>query len=221
MSANLRFVADAAETDADEFPAERVGDRLAKAGLADSGRAEKTEDRSMPLRIEFAHGEIFDQPPLHFFEIVMVAIENLLGLVEIEIVLAHFRPGQIGDGLDVADDDGIFRAGRRNEIEPLQFALGLGHDLRRRLRFFERLRNCATCSSVPVSPSPSSRLDRLDLLAQISAALRVGELRLHILLQLLLDLRDLELRRDAVSAPRGPASRHRVLPESPVSARHR
>ena len=40
-------------------------------------------------------------------------------------------------------------------------------------------------------------LDRLDLLAQISAALRIGELRLHILLQLLLNLRDLELRRNA------------------------
>ena len=40
-------------------------------------------------------------------------------------------------------------------------------------------------------------LDRLHLLAQISAALRVGELRLHVLLQLLLDLRDLELRRNA------------------------
>ena len=40
-------------------------------------------------------------------------------------------------------------------------------------------------------------LDRLHLLAQISPPLRVGKLRLHILLQLLLDLRDLELRRDA------------------------
>ena len=39
-------------------------------------------------------------------------------------------------------------------------------------------------------------LDRFELLAQISSALRVGKLRLHILLQLLLDLRDLELRRD-------------------------
>ena len=40
-------------------------------------------------------------------------------------------------------------------------------------------------------------LDRLELPAQVSLALRIAELRLHILLQALLNLRDLDLRRDA------------------------
>ncbi len=134
MSANFRFVAHSAETDPDKFSAERVGNRLAETGLADAGRSEKTQDRSVSVRIEFAHRQIFDQPPLHFLEIVMVAIENLLRLIEIEIVLAQFVPRQIGDDLDVTDDDGKLRAGRRNEIEPLQFALRLLHHFRRRLR---------------------------------------------------------------------------------------
>ena len=39
-------------------------------------------------------------------------------------------------------------------------------------------------------------LDGFDLLAQEGAALGIGKLRLHIFLQLLLDLRDFELRRN-------------------------
>ena len=49
----------------------------------------------------------------------MVAIENLLRLIEIEIVLTEFVPRQVGHDLDVADDHGKFRTGGRNEIESL------------------------------------------------------------------------------------------------------
>ena len=93
----------------------------------------------MTLRIEFAHGKKFNQPPLHFLQIVVIAIENLLRLLEIEIVIAQFRPRQIGDGFDIANDDGIFRARRRDEIKPLQFAISLGQHIGGRLGFFQSL----------------------------------------------------------------------------------
>src|SRR5206468_4622229 len=127
VTTDFRFIAHPAETDPDKFATERVGNRLAEARLADAGRAEKTEDRPVPLRVQFAHRQIFDQPLFYFFEIVMIAIEDLLCLIEIEIVLAQFIPGQIGNDLDVTDNDGKFRAGRWNKIEPLQFAFGLLH----------------------------------------------------------------------------------------------
>src|SRR5439155_12632755 len=101
MTADFRFVAHSAETDPDKFAAERIGDRLAEAGLADAGRSEKTEDRAVPLRIEFAHGQIFDQPLFNFFQVVMVGIEELLRLIEIKIVLASFIPRKIGANLEV------------------------------------------------------------------------------------------------------------------------
>ncbi len=44
----------------------------------------------MPLRVQFAHGQILDESPFYFFQIVMIAIEDLLRLIEIEIVLAQF-----------------------------------------------------------------------------------------------------------------------------------
>ena len=88
MTADLCFVAHPAETNPHKFAAERVGDRLAETGFAHAGRPQKTKDRAVPLRIEFSHGEIFDQALLNFFQIVVVAIEDLLRQIEIEVVLA-------------------------------------------------------------------------------------------------------------------------------------
>ena len=127
----------------------------------------------------------------------MIAIENLLRLVEVEIVLAHLRPGQFRDRLDIGDDDGIIRARLRDEIEPLQLAFRLFHHFFGRLcglEFLAQLRHLFFRAGIAFT---QFLLDRLHLLAQIGATLRVGELRLHVLLQLLLDLRDLELRRNA------------------------
>src|SRR3981081_2975925 len=118
MTANFRLVANATETDPREFAAQRIGDRLTETGFADSGRPEETHDWAVTFRVEFADGEILDQPLLYLFQIVMIAIEDLLRLIEIEVVFAEFRPGKIGDRLDIADDHGILRAGRGNKIEP-------------------------------------------------------------------------------------------------------
>ena len=86
MTANLRFIAHSAETDPHKFAAQRVGDRLTQTGFAYAGWPEKTEDRAVSLRIEFSHREIFDQPLLNFFQIVVIAIKDLLRLIEIEVV---------------------------------------------------------------------------------------------------------------------------------------
>src|SRR3954470_9989948 len=99
MSPNLRFIADAAETHARKFPPERVGDRLTEARLADTRRTEKTQNRALPFRVQCARGEIFDEASLHFLQIVMVAVENPLRFVEIDVCLAQLRPWQFRDRL--------------------------------------------------------------------------------------------------------------------------
>src|SRR4029077_4148922 len=104
MTANLRFIAHSAETDSYKFAVQRVGNRLTQTGFAYAGWPEKTEDRAVSLRIEFPHGQIFDQPLLNFFQIVMIAIKDLLRLIEVEIVFAEFVPGQIGNDFDVTHD---------------------------------------------------------------------------------------------------------------------
>src|SRR5882724_9585691 len=137
MTADLCFIAHTAETDPHKFAAQRIGNRLAKAGFAHTRRPEKTEDRAVSLWIKFAHSQIFDQPFLNFFQIVMIAIEDLLGLIEIKVVFAQFVPWKIGNDLDVTNNHREFRTGGRNEIEPLQFALGLFHHRFWRVSFFE------------------------------------------------------------------------------------
>src|SRR3981081_3486569 len=118
MTANFRLVANATETDPREFAAQRIGDRLTETGFADSGRPEETHNWAVTFWVEFAHGEILDQPLLYLFQIVMIAIEDLLRLIVSEVAFAQFRPGQIGDRLDIANNHRIFRAGRGNKTEP-------------------------------------------------------------------------------------------------------
>src|SRR5215475_313057 len=104
MTANLSFIAHSAETDPHKFPAQRVRNRLTQTRFAYARWPEKTEDCAVSLRIQFPHGQIFDQPPLNFFQIVVIAIKDLLRLIEIEIVLTQFVPWQIGNNLDVTHD---------------------------------------------------------------------------------------------------------------------
>src|SRR5215831_1181618 len=104
MTANLRFISHSPKADPHKLATERIGDRLTQAGFAYAGRPETTEDRAVSLRIEFPHCQIFDQPFLDFFEIVMVAIQHLLRLIEIEIVLAQFIPWKIRNDRDVTHD---------------------------------------------------------------------------------------------------------------------
>src|SRR5262249_16132378 len=193
MAADFCLVAHPAETDPHEFATQRVSDRLAETGFADAGRSEKTEDSTVSLRIEFAHGEIFDQPFLSLFKIVVIAIENLLCLIEIEVILAKFVPRQIGNDLDVTDDHGKLGACWRNEIESLQFALGLLHHGFRRIRFLQSRPQLLRLFLAATLGLTQLVLDRLELRTQICATLCVGKLRSDIFLQSLLDLCNLEL----------------------------
>src|SRR5216683_5573706 len=106
----------------------------------------------------------------------MIAVENLLGLIEIEIVVAQLRPRQFRNRFDVADDDGIFGARWRDEVEPLQLALSLREHIRRRLRFLEscaQLRNLLIRSGIAFA---KLLLNGFELRTQIRFALRIGKL---------------------------------------------
>src|SRR5438874_391192 len=121
MSADLRFVPDAAQTHPHKFSAERIGNRLAETGLPHARWSDETKNRAVSLRVQLADREIFDQPTFYFFKIVMISIQDLLRLIKIKIVLAQFRPRQLGDRFDVADDHRILRTGRRDNVEAPQF----------------------------------------------------------------------------------------------------
>ena len=194
MPANLRFVTNPAQTHPHKLPSERIGYGLTEACLPDTRRTQQTENWSLTEWVQFAHREIFDQPALHFGQVIMIAIENLLGFVEVEIVVAQFRPRQLCDRLDITDDHRILGAGWWDDIEPLQLALGLCEYFGRWFGCFEfRSKNRDVFVGARVAFAQFA-LNGLELSAQISLALRIAKLRLHILLELLLNLGHFQLR---------------------------
>src|SRR5262249_20195319 len=78
MTADLGFVADAAERHADVVATDRPRNRAAEAGLADARRTDEADDRRpLPVAGEFADGDVLDYPLLDLFEPVVVGFEDL------------------------------------------------------------------------------------------------------------------------------------------------
>ena len=68
MTADLRLVAHAAERDAHELAAERLGDRPRQRRLADARRPDEAENRTLDRRIQLADGEVFEDAILRLLE---------------------------------------------------------------------------------------------------------------------------------------------------------
>ncbi len=78
VAADLGLVADAAEGDADEFPAERARDGAPERGLAGAGRPDEAEDRPVRVLLQLAHRQVFEDALLDLVEVVVVLVEDLL-----------------------------------------------------------------------------------------------------------------------------------------------
>ena len=96
VTADVRFVVDAAQGDAGELAAQRAGDRLAERGLADAGRADQGDDRARAtpakhfepaLLAELAHGEELDDPVLDVVEAGVVLVQDPASLDQVVVVL--------------------------------------------------------------------------------------------------------------------------------------
>ena len=79
VAADLRLVADAAERHAHELAAGRLGDRLAERGLADAGRTDEAEDRTLQLVGAALHREVLDDALLDLLQAVVIGVQHLLG----------------------------------------------------------------------------------------------------------------------------------------------
>ena len=67
-----------------------------------SGRAVKTQNRSMREVGKFHHSKMLNDAFFDLFESIMVFIENGSGLLEVYIVLAILIPGQVEDVVEIA-----------------------------------------------------------------------------------------------------------------------
>ena len=77
VSPEFRFIMDPAEAEPLERPPQRPGDGLPQTGLPDPGRTDQTQNRGLRRGVEFQHGEMLNDPLLHFFDAVMVFVQDL------------------------------------------------------------------------------------------------------------------------------------------------
>ena len=133
-----------------------------EAGLAHARRAHEAEERALHLVLELAHGEVLDDALLDLLQAVVVLVEDLLGLLEVQVVLGGLAPGQGDHPVQPVAERRRLRGVGVHALQLLELAL---HLLQHRLghlrlaRLFAELRDLlrrARCPPRARSGSPSS-----------------------------------------------------------------
>ena len=192
MAADLGLVAHAAERHAHELAAGGARDRLAERRLADARRSDEAEDRALQLADQALHGEVLEDALLHLLEAVVILLEDLLGVVDVELVLGVLVPRQRDEPVDVVAHDGRLGGHRRHHLELLQLLLRLLARLGRHLLLLDLL------------------LELLDLVLELVLLAELLLDRPHLLVEVVLLLGLLHLLLDpgsgCASRPRGSRS---------------
>ena len=192
MAADLRLVVDAAEAHPDELAAHGSSDALAEARLADAGRSDEEQDGRSDLLGQLAHGHVLDDPLLRLLEAPVVLVQDLLGLVEVEVVIGLNAPGQADEPVHVGADDALLGGCARDPTEPIDLLERLLLDLVGHGRLLDLLAQLGGLGDRRIVLA-ELLLDRLHLLAQDVLALGLVHLGLDLGLDSALQLEDLDL----------------------------
>ena len=131
VTADLCLVVDAAQTQADEGASHGAGNGLAQRGLADSRGTNEAKDRRLPMRGEFAHRQILDNPLLDLVEAVVIGVENAARLSQIDRGLVGKPPRQFDQAVKVGPHHAVLGGGLGHALEPAQLLARFLLDLRR------------------------------------------------------------------------------------------
>ncbi len=101
MPANLGLVTHAAERHARELAIGGSRDGLPERGLADAGRTDQTQDRTLELLHPLLHGEILDDALLDLLESVVVGLEDFFRFDEVVADFGAFLPWNADEPVDV------------------------------------------------------------------------------------------------------------------------
>ena len=108
MAADFSFVVHAAKRDADKFPAHSSRDGFSERCLADAWRPDEAKNRTFHSRLKLFHREIVENALLHLFEIVVIFVEDRLGLRDVNVFRAGgLVPRQRGHPFEVRPRDHV------------------------------------------------------------------------------------------------------------------
>ncbi len=123
MTADLRFIRNAAKGNAHKVLIQRFGNRTADGSLAGSRRADEAEDRlAFLLRFEGLNRDVFDNAVLRLLQAVVVAFQNFLGVLDVEVVFGfRVRPRKVEQPINVSPRDADFRRHRGHLRKAFEF----------------------------------------------------------------------------------------------------
>ena len=169
-----------------------VRDALAERRLADAWRSDEGEDWAADLVRQGAHREVLEDALLDLLEAVVVLVQDLRGLLEVEVVVGGDVPRQADQPVDVGPDDADLRRGRRDPAHAVDLLDRPGLDLLGHARLLDLLAQLVDLGLLRVVLAQLA-LDGLELLAQDVLALGLVHLGLDLGLDLALQLEDLDL----------------------------
>ena len=204
VPADLGVVADAPQRDADEAPAQGLGDATPERGLADPGRAGEAEDRRPLVRGQLAHAQVLEDAPLDLLEAVVLGVEEPAGRGEIEAVggLGRRAPRQLRQPLEVGAGDHRLAALAVHPAEarhlPVGGSLGVGGQLRPIEALLELAEGALLLLALGLA---ELLLDRPQLVAEHGVVLVLGEVLADRAVEVALDLEDVGAVRDQLDHP--------------------
>ena len=103
VSAYLGLIVDATKRHTHIFALQRLGNGLAKRGLAYSRRAVEADDGGFQVATHFYHCKMLEDALFYLVEAVVVAVEYLTGVLHIKIVVGAVTPGKCAHYLQVVE----------------------------------------------------------------------------------------------------------------------
>ncbi len=182
VTADLGFVADAAERETDELAVHRARDRLRQRCLADSGRPGEGEDGCLRLLDQRADGEEFKDALLDLLQPVMIFVQNLFGAFQIAALSALLVPRHRNQPVEIVARHGRFGRHRRHRLQALELLDRFLLDVLRHLALFDLFLQLVDLVALFILAT-EFLLDRLHLLVEVVLLLRL----LHLLLDARLD----------------------------------
>ena len=192
VTSDLRLVPHAAEAEAHELAAGGPGDRLPERGLAHAGRPDEAEDGAAHVVLQLAHRKVLEDALLDLVEAVVVGVEDLPGVLDVEVVLGPLGPGKVGDPVEVGAGHGVLGAGRGDGLEAVELLVGDLLHVGRETGLLEPFAQLVELLLL-LAQLAQLLLDGLELLAQVVLALGLRHLALHGAVDLVGELEDLPL----------------------------
>ena len=190
MSANLALVVQATQRNTAKLTAQGSGYALTERGLTHSRRAIEAEDWRLQIALELDYSQVLKNTVLNLLKAEVVGIELLACAVEVKVVLGNLVPRKVEHQVEIGH---LYRVLRNCRVEALELCNLLLENLCNLPLPNLLLGSLAEFLHVAVYIVAQLLLNGLHLLLEVVVALLLVNLGLHLLLNLLLELKELLL----------------------------